>query len=172
MCVCVLMIITCCQYSFLTHPYYNVVWLFFVSYFQNRQRGIVNYNSHNLIIHPLPKRFGQSTHIIYESQLPNHQLNNDERFNAERDNSNSNTADIDSLPDNRPRTVMHADRIRRYIASGSSRKIPHVLFVETAIFVDKDLFRHMAKNYPKHTEANLIRFVMAMINGVQCFIPF
>lgn len=58
-------------------------------------------------------------------------------------------------------------RNKRYIASGSNRKIPHILFIETAIFVDRDLFRHMAKNYPKNTEGNLIRFVMAMINGVQ-----
>lgn len=58
-------------------------------------------------------------------------------------------------------------RSKRYIASGSNRKIPHILFIETAIFVDRDLYRHMAKNYPKNTEGNLIRFVMAMINGVQ-----
>lgn len=58
-------------------------------------------------------------------------------------------------------------RTKRYIASGSNRKVPHILFIETAIFVDRDLFRHMAKNYPKNTEGNLIRFVMAMINGVQ-----
>lgn len=45
--------------------------------------------------------------------------------------------------------------------------IPDVLHVETAIFVDKDLFRHMAKNFPRNTESNLIRFILAMINGVQ-----
>lgn len=62
----------------------------------------------------------------------------------------------------------HLQRTKRYIATSvSNRKIPHALFVETAIFVDRDLYRHMAKNYPKNTEANLIRFVMAMINGVQ-----
>lgn len=136
----------------------------------------MNYKSRNLIIHPLPRRFGQSTHIIYETHLPNHQLDINERFNTQRDNDYNKTlsnsvADIDSLPAER-HNVMHADRTRRYIASGTSRKIPHVLFVETAIFVDKDLFRHMAKNYPKHTEGNLIRFVMAMINGVFCFISF
>lgn len=62
----------------------------------------------------------------------------------------------------------HLERTKRYIATSvSNRKIPHVLFIETAIFVDRDLYRHMAKNYPKNTESNLIRFVMAMINGVQ-----
>lgn len=66
---------------------------------------------------------------------------------------------------------MHTHRQRRskrhLTTSGSNRKVPHVLFIETAIFVDRDLYRHMAKNYPKNTEGNLIRFVMAMINGVE-----
>lgn len=75
-----------------------------------------------------------------------------------------NNRKIDEIDDER---VEHFDRTKRYISSGSNRKVPHVLFVETAIFVDRDLFRHMAKNYPKNTEGNLIRFVMAMINGVQ-----
>lgn len=63
----------------------------------------------------------------------------------------------------------HGHRTRRRITGGGSnfsRKIPQILYVETAIFVDKDLFRHMAKNFPKNTEGNLIRFVLAMINGV------
>jgi Reprolysin (M12B) family zinc metalloprotease len=49
----------------------------------------------------------------------------------------------------------------------SSKYIPDVLHVETAIFVDKDLFRHMSKNFPKDTESQMIRFVLAMVNGVQ-----
>jgi len=49
----------------------------------------------------------------------------------------------------------------------SSKFIPDVLHVETAIFVDKDLFRHMSKNFPKDTESQMIRFVLAMVNGVQ-----
>ncbi|XP_023022167.2 ADAMTS metallopeptidase stall isoform X1 [Leptinotarsa decemlineata] len=40
-------------------------------------------------------------------------------------------------------------------------------FVETAVFVDKDLFEHMKTNYPVDTERELIRFVLAMINAVQ-----
>lgn len=39
-------------------------------------------------------------------------------------------------------------------------------FVETAVFVDKDLFDHMKTNYPVDTERELIRFVLAMINAV------
>ncbi|XP_012252823.3 A disintegrin and metalloproteinase with thrombospondin motifs adt-1-like [Athalia rosae] len=41
------------------------------------------------------------------------------------------------------------------------------VFVETAVFVDRDLYHHMARNYPKNTERELVRFVLAMINAVQ-----
>ncbi|RZF44627.1 hypothetical protein LSTR_LSTR000579 [Laodelphax striatellus] len=39
--------------------------------------------------------------------------------------------------------------------------------VETAVFVDRDLFRHMAINFPSDTEKELVRFVLAMVNAVQ-----
>lgn len=70
-------------------------------------------------------------------------------------------------PNNR---TIHKPRSKRHIASNSSRRNQQILFIETAIFVDKDLFRHMAKNYPKNTEGNLIRFVLAMINGVRIYL--
>ncbi|KAL1512738.1 hypothetical protein ABEB36_002278 [Hypothenemus hampei] len=41
------------------------------------------------------------------------------------------------------------------------------IFVETAVFVDKDLFEHMKTNFPVDTEREIIRFVLAMINAVQ-----
>lgn len=107
----------------------------------------------------MPTRFGGTSHILYETELPAHNI------------------DDDTLQDDIKRKLQmhedqrtvsrHLERTRRYITSGSNRKVPHVLFIETAIFVDRDLFRHMVKNYPKNTEGNLIRFVMAMINGVQ-----
>lgn len=40
------------------------------------------------------------------------------------------------------------------------------VFVETAVFVDRDLFDHMITNFPVDTERELIRFVLAMINAV------
>ncbi|CAG2065852.1 unnamed protein product [Timema podura] len=40
------------------------------------------------------------------------------------------------------------------------------IYVETAVFVDKDLFRHMALNFPTDTERELIRVVLAMINAI------
>lgn len=59
-------------------------------------------------------------------------------------------------------------RSRRFVTSPLvTNEISDELFIETAIFVDRDLYRHMEKNYPKNTESSLIRFVLAMINGVQ-----
>jgi len=39
--------------------------------------------------------------------------------------------------------------------------------VETAVFVDRDLFQHMALTFPTDTERELVRFVLAMVNAVQ-----
>lgn len=41
------------------------------------------------------------------------------------------------------------------------------IFVETAIFIDRDLYKHMTVNFPTDTERDLVRFVLAMINAVQ-----
>lgn len=38
--------------------------------------------------------------------------------------------------------------------------------VETAVFIDRDLFSHMAANFPTDTERELVRFVLAMVNAV------
>lgn len=59
-------------------------------------------------------------------------------------------------------------RSRRFISTVKDwRSTSDVLNIETAIFVDTDLYNHMTKNFPKDTSAHLIRFVLAMINGVQ-----
>lgn len=47
------------------------------------------------------------------------------------------------------------------------RAILPAVFVETAVFVDRDLYKHMTVNFPQDTERELIRFVLAMINAVQ-----
>lgn len=63
---------------------------------------------------------------------------------------------------------LRSKRSKRFIHSASQTSvIPDVLYIETAIFVDIDLYKHMAKNFPKDTSSHLIRFVLAMINGVQ-----
>ncbi|CAL4061236.1 unnamed protein product, partial [Meganyctiphanes norvegica] len=41
------------------------------------------------------------------------------------------------------------------------------LYIETAVFVDRDLLRHMDSNFPQDTEDQVIKFVLAMINAVQ-----
>jgi hypothetical protein len=40
------------------------------------------------------------------------------------------------------------------------------IHVETAVFIDKDLYQHMALNFPADTERELVRVVLAMINAV------
>ncbi|KAK7595026.1 hypothetical protein V9T40_001459 [Parthenolecanium corni] len=40
------------------------------------------------------------------------------------------------------------------------------IYVETAVFVDKDLYNHMITTFPVNTEKELIRFVLALINAV------
>lgn len=72
-------------------------------------------------------------------------------------------------PDMNRYTQDESSRIRRFVTTSPliTNEIEDELFIETAIFVDRDLYRHMEKNYPKNTESNLIRFVLAMVNGVQ-----
>lgn len=43
------------------------------------------------------------------------------------------------------------------------------LYVELAVFVDRDLFRHMAINFPRDTEREVTRVVLAMVNAVRKF---
>ncbi|XP_054738435.1 uncharacterized protein LOC129244685 isoform X1 [Anastrepha obliqua] len=85
---------------------------------------------------------------------------NDTTYNKNNKNSNENDRETNKNSQKRRR------RRRRYIASGNS-KIPQDLYIETAIFVDRDLFKHMSKNFPDNTESQMIRFVLAMINAVQ-----
>ncbi|XKL64853.1 hypothetical protein PGB90_004939 [Kerria lacca] len=40
------------------------------------------------------------------------------------------------------------------------------IFIETAVFVDKDLYNHMISTFPVNTEKELIKFVLALINAV------
>ncbi|XP_052873541.1 A disintegrin and metalloproteinase with thrombospondin motifs adt-1 [Anopheles cruzii] len=107
-------------------------------------RGLVRSNETNIIIHPLPERFGKSAHIL---------LNKDKL---------QDTASISEIP---VAPQPHGRRHKRQLDSISV--VPDVLHIETAIFIDKDLYRHMMKNYPKNTEGYLVRFILTMINGVQ-----
>lgn len=122
-------------------------------------RGLLKSNQSDLIVHPLPERFGSSSHVlIYRNRTTD----------FAEPSTNQTDENVIFEPDmaayepsfNEPRDR----RNKRHI---SNIKVPDTLHVETAIFIDKDLYRHMSKNFPKNTEAHLIRFVLAMINGVQ-----
>lgn len=123
-----------------------------------------------MILHPLPQRFGTTTHIIYDSLNKRSQEEQDQTFDKIQENINDFEPKRRSFDPNNNNTTHF--RIKRRINSIQYSKIPQNLFVETAIFVDRDLFRHMAQNYPKNTEGNLIRFILSMINGVRllCFV--
>ncbi|XP_071514817.1 A disintegrin and metalloproteinase with thrombospondin motifs adt-1-like isoform X2 [Panulirus ornatus] len=41
------------------------------------------------------------------------------------------------------------------------------LYIETAVFVDVDLYRHMRENFPTDTEEQVLKVVLAMVNAVQ-----
>ncbi|KAK7065614.1 Adt-1p, partial [Halocaridina rubra] len=41
------------------------------------------------------------------------------------------------------------------------------LFIEMAVFVDQDLYKHMEDNFPTNTEEQVLKVVLAMINAVQ-----
>ena len=50
-------------------------------------------------------------------------------------------------------------------------KLDGKFFVELAIFIDQDLFKLMAENFPIDTEEHIIQVVLAMINAVsECLI--
>ncbi|XP_040156246.1 A disintegrin and metalloproteinase with thrombospondin motifs adt-1 [Anopheles arabiensis] len=127
-------------------------------------RGLIRTNESEIVIHPLPERFGTGAHVI---------LNR----NKTRTSDESGETKVMFEPDmneptrRRPTVPFYGQsqqsRLKRHISSNHNAKVPDVLHIETAIFIDKDLYRHMSKNYPKNTEAHLIRFVLAMINGVQ-----
>lgn len=106
------------------------------------------------LIHPLPDRFGRGSHVVVDSTTV---------AAAADDHVETETHTCSSPTANRTRRRHH--RQRRFI-SGTNR-IPRTLHIETAVFVDQDLYRHMSKNYATETEAKLVRFVLAMINGVQ-----
>lgn len=63
-----------------------------------------------------------------------------------------------SLPNFKTR---HKRRVKR-----DNFPLESPVFVETAVFVDRDLFDHMKINFPVDTDRELIRFVLAMINAV------
>ncbi|XP_066908281.1 A disintegrin and metalloproteinase with thrombospondin motifs adt-2 isoform X2 [Halyomorpha halys] len=44
---------------------------------------------------------------------------------------------------------------------------PNPVHVETAVFIDRDLYTHMKTNFPTETEKEVVKFVLTMVNAVQ-----
>lgn len=124
-------------------------------------RGILHTNDEEyFLIHPLPDRFQNKTakpHILIQKR---HQYSNI----AKDDSCPHYTLPVINETKEFSDNVVTENRKRRkreVFTDGASA------FVETAVFVDKDLFEHMKSNFPYDTERELIRFVLAMINAVQ-----
>jgi hypothetical protein len=118
-------------------------------------------NDTDVFIQPLPERFGTGSHILIEKNI-------DDSMFEPRDNFLSPEA-ARELKKTREKRAAHLKFPSSKYFQSSTSKLPNPqsLHIETAIFVDKDLYRHMMKNFPTNTEQHLIRFILAMINGVQ-----
>lgn len=125
------------------------------------QRGIYRMNNTDVFIQPLPERFGIGSHILIEKDIKDSMFEPQDKF-----------LHPDIAKELIKKRMKRSPLIKYpsskfYQSSTSKLPVPQTLHVETAIFVDKDLFRHMVKNFPTNTEQHLIRFILAMINGVQ-----
>lgn len=154
------------------------------------QRGLLKSNDTYYSIHPLPERFhskDSKPHIIVK-QNPN---TNNEAACFERDGNNNlvppesvkiwtkhrRKRDINTnkdLESFKMKLLAHRNKtigtfIKKLVKDTPRQKraILPAIFVETAVFVDRDLYKHMTVNFPKDTERELVRFVLAMINAVQ-----
>lgn len=61
------------------------------------------------------------------------------------------------------------ERFKRNVSPTTTVPTPPLnteIYVETAVFVDKDLYAHMSSTFPQNTEKELIKFVLALINAV------
>lgn len=62
---------------------------------------------------------------------------------------------------------MRSDQLTDHdLRSRRRRAVQTAVHVETAVFVDSDMFHLMANNFPQDTEREVVRFVLAMVNAV------
>ncbi|XP_076268234.1 A disintegrin and metalloproteinase with thrombospondin motifs adt-1-like isoform X2 [Rhynchophorus ferrugineus] len=138
-------------------------------------KGIVHSSEDYLyIIQPLPRRLHNSTVIPHVLIRRHHgQFTQDDSDYGYVDNGNIVNMDtspaVNGIPEADKRKIGRLNKFKKK-AKRSKREIfptGATVFVETAVFVDKDLFKHMKTNFPVETEREIIRFVLAMINAVQ-----
>ncbi|XP_060805629.1 A disintegrin and metalloproteinase with thrombospondin motifs adt-2 [Amyelois transitella] len=159
-------------------------------------RGLVKSNDSYYFIHPLPERFHQNdakAHVIV--RRPINDLNNQDKEETcvERDIDASLTPEpvktwtkhrrkrnVETVLENKDSlegfklNLAHRNKtigtfVKKLVTDTQRQKraILPAIFVETAVFVDRDLYKHMTINFPKDTERELVRFILAMINAVQ-----
>lgn len=95
------------------------------------------------------------------------------KHRRKRDISVQNGASSNNITDFKMSVVHRNQTITSFIEklstriSREKRAILPAVFVETAVFVDRDLYKLMTINFPKDTDREVVRFVLAMINAVQ-----
>ncbi|KAI8420420.1 hypothetical protein MSG28_008914 [Choristoneura fumiferana] len=153
-------------------------------------RGLVKSNDSYYLIHPLPERFHSEeskAHVLVKRSAPD---TNNEESCVERDNLNSIAPEPSRIwtkhrrkreADTPSKTLeefkLDLNHRNKTIGAFINKLVPKTerqkravlpaVFVETAVFIDRDLYKHMTVNFPKDTERELVRFVLAMINAVQ-----
>ncbi|XP_056633352.1 A disintegrin and metalloproteinase with thrombospondin motifs adt-1-like isoform X1 [Diorhabda sublineata] len=140
-------------------------------------RGILYSNEKEyFLIHPLPDRFHNETknpHLLIKKTPTTSQVPDQSCVHGNLTQTNLNiTKDFSKINKN-VSVQKQSFSSKNGKENGKVRKKRDVFpdgapaFVETAVFVDRDLFEHMKSNFPHETEREVIRFVLAMINAVQ-----
>lgn len=152
------------------------------------QRGIVHIDEdHYYLIHPLPTRFHTDKtsrpHILISKTQKKHKDTSTVICPHELQlETELNTSEYKHNHSNRSRTARNITKDLTKINFRNNESLKRrkretfpdgaPAFVETAVFVDKDLFDHMKTNFPVETEREVIRFVLAMINAVSKNFPY
>ncbi|XP_041985063.1 A disintegrin and metalloproteinase with thrombospondin motifs adt-1 [Aricia agestis] len=153
-------------------------------------RGIIKSKDSYYSIHPLPERFhteDTKPHVIIK-QRNDIELTNEQKcaenfpqtnissiepvkiwskHRRKRDVNKLNLEEFKAKIANNNKTIAKFAAGVAKDVSRQKRALLPAVFVETAVFVDRDLYKHMTVNFPQDTERELVRFVLAMINAVQ-----
>lgn len=91
-----------------------------------------------------------------------------DNIHKNRNKRNNSTPRANEVKQYKAKVKFTEEKINRKLKRAKRETFPAgaTVFVETAVFVDRDLFEHMKTNFPADTEREIIRFVLAMINAV------